>query len=97
MNVVFCEFESHRTPVLFFLRGYGGFGRFIKFILYSFAGKHHTEETKRKIGSANAVANKGKVTDFCWIKKDNEKSIRIRKSEIQSWLTNGWTKGRKMK
>jgi len=67
----------------------------------NFRGRHHTNETKDKqriyhigkhVGENNC--NYGK----CWIYSDIEnKSISIKKEDLQTWLDKGWIKGRKIK
>lgn len=60
----------------------------------------HSIETKMKIGKANSIHQKGeKNSQFgkCWIISESEKKcIIINKSELDYYLLNGWTKGRKM-
>lgn len=61
-----------------------------------FSGKHHTEESKKAIGKANSIHQKGKGNSqfgTCWITKENENK-KIKKSELDFWLMNGWKKGR---
>jgi hypothetical protein len=68
---------------------------------YDWSGKKHVEETKRKIGEANSKHQQGsKNSQFgtCWIFNDETKQcIKIKNTEINFYLINGWTKGRKMK
>ena len=67
----------------------------------AFRGKHHTEETKKKIGEKNSILLKGeKNPNFgkCWIYSKQKKiSISIKKEELDIYLSNGWIKGRKIK
>jgi group I intron endonuclease len=66
-----------------------------------FTGKFHDDETKLKIskshtgkhqGGANSMANK------CWVTNTLEKKSKpINKSDLQSYLQEGWTVGRRMK
>lgn len=67
----------------------------------SFSGRAHLEETKRKIGESNSKQQSGsKNSQFgtCWIFNDETKqSIKIKKDELQSYLDQGWFKGRKIK
>lgn len=61
-------------------------------------GKKHKEETKKKIGEANAIKQKGKNNSqygTCWIKKEKE-CKKIRKEELKKYLKEGWLKGRKI-
>ena len=62
-------------------------------------GLHHKENTKRKIGKKNSIHQRGKGNSQygkCWIYNDKE-SIRIKKEELEEYLTKGWIKGRKIK
>jgi len=64
-------------------------------------GRKHTDETKQKIGDANSKHQSGSGnSNFgnVWIHSLIEKkSIRVPGKELESWLTKGWLKGRKMK
>ena len=64
-------------------------------------GRHHSHETKTKIGKANAIAQKGeKNSQFgtCWVSHpEQKKSQRVNKGEVEGYLADGWVKGRKMK
>jgi hypothetical protein len=64
----------------------------------SFEGKHHTEETKIKIGIANAAHQRGERNSMYgkqWIYNiELKESKRIDKNEP---IPQGWLKGRKMK
>lgn len=65
----------------------------------NFTGKHHTNETKEKIGKANSIHQQGeKNSQFgtCWIHNSTE-SIRIKKENLDVYIKQGWIKGRKMK
>jgi hypothetical protein len=63
-----------------------------------FKGKHHTEETKKRIGAANAIAVQGVNNGAygkMWIHNPELKeSKRISKDDP---IPEGWVKGRKMK
>jgi hypothetical protein len=62
-------------------------------------GKHHSEESKKNIGKSNSVSQKGeKNSQFgtCWIIRSNENK-KINLSELESYLSQGWIKGRKLK
>lgn len=70
-------------------------------LLAIWTGKKHNEETKRKIGEKNSILQKGDKNsqfDTCWIYNLNIKeSKKIKNSELDKWISNGWIKGRKMK
>lgn len=66
----------------------------------SFLGKHHTEETKRKIGQANSKYKGPKNSQYgtCWVYSLQEnRNLKIQKDELDHFLKNGWIKGRKIK
>lgn len=67
----------------------------------SFLGKTHTEETKEKMRMAKKGKNKGNKNSqygTCWIYSlTAKKTIKIIKSELDSYLSKGWIKGRKNK
>lgn len=63
----------------------------------NFKGKHHTIETKRKIGEKNSFHQQGKKNSqygTCWIFNDKE-SIKIKKENLDEFLIQGWNKGRR--
>lgn len=64
----------------------------------SFKGKHHTKETKEKIGNANSIRQSGKNNNnygHCWIYKiETKECITIKKEDLQNYLNEGWQKGR---
>ena len=70
-------------------------------IVCTFKDKKHTEESKRKIGRANAIHQKGKNNSSygtCWIYSESSgESTKIKKEDLAIWLEKGWVKGRKMK
>jgi len=65
------------------------------------SGRTHSDETKRKIGEANSKRQSGSGnSNFgnVWLHSLEEKrSIRVPSDEVESWLSIGWVKGRKMK
>ena len=66
-----------------------------------FLGKKHTDESKKKIGKANAIQQKGKKNSqygTCWIYSESSgESTKIKKEDLSFHLARGWKKGRKMK
>lgn len=62
-------------------------------------GKKHTEETKKKIGAALSKAQRGSGNSqygTCWIYSVSGENKKIRKEDLESHLSMGWLKGRKM-
>jgi hypothetical protein len=62
----------------------------------NWVGKHHTEESKRKIGNANSLIQKGSNNSQYgtrWITNGNENK-KIKKEEQ---IPNGWRLGRQLK
>ena len=60
-------------------------------------GRKHKEESKKKIGEKNSINQKGENNSqfgTCWITNGKENK-KIKKEEINSYLCNGWCKGRK--
>jgi len=68
---------------------------------YSFKGRHHSTEAKKRIGKANSKHQSGNGNSqygTCWIYSTEEKrSMKISKDDLQEWIDRGWSKGRKMK
>jgi len=57
--------------------------------------KKHTEETKKKIGDKNSIALSGRKTGMCWVQNiELNKSIRIKKEDIDQYINTGWLRGR---
>jgi hypothetical protein len=66
----------------------------------SFKDNSHSEETKQKISekAKSRTGNKNSQFGTCWIYNNETKQcIKVKNTEIDSYLSNGWTKGRKMK
>lgn len=66
----------------------------------SWSGKTHSDETKNKISEKAKLRTGNKNSQFgtCWIYNDETKQcIKVKKIEIDSYISSGWTKGRKMK
>ena len=60
------------------------------------SGKHHTEESKKRIGEANSKIQSGVGNSqygTCWI-NDGSVAKKIKKEELEQWLASGWSKGR---
>ena len=65
----------------------------------TFTGKTHTEETRKRMQAAKigyGVGSTNSQYGSCWITKDG-KSIKIQKEQLDTHLTQGWVKGRKVK
>jgi hypothetical protein len=63
-------------------------------------GRSHSEDTKQKMSERAKLRTGNKNSQFgtCWIYNNETKQcIKIKNTEIDSYLANGWTKGRKMK
>ena len=64
----------------------------------TFTGKHHTEETKQKIGKTNAIKQTGSGNSNygkCWIYNlELKQSKSIKKEDLNQFLNKGWIKGR---
>jgi hypothetical protein len=61
-------------------------------------GRNHSIETKRKIGEANSKKQLGSSNSqfgTCWICKGSENK-KIKNYDLDSFLVNGWIKGRKI-
>lgn len=67
----------------------------------SFTGMSHSEESKRKIGISNSKSQSGEKNSqygTCWIfNEDLKESKRIKKFELENWISKGWKKGAKFK
>jgi hypothetical protein len=67
---------------------------------FIWTGRRHTKESKRKIGMANSIHQKGERNNrygTCWIYNiELKKSKSIKKEELQQWLDKGWKSGRKL-
>lgn len=60
-------------------------------------GRNHSEETKQKMSEAMKGQGKGSTNSqygTCWITKDGVNK-KIKKEEFNSYLNEGWLKGRK--
>jgi hypothetical protein len=66
---------------------------------FNWTGKKHSEETKRKIGEINSIKQKGENNSqfgTCWVTNGTENK-KIKPTELESYLNNGWKKGVKSK
>jgi group I intron endonuclease len=66
----------------------------------SFEGLSHSKETKQKMSEKAKLRTGNKNSQFgtCWIYNNETKQcIKVKNTEIDSYLADGWTKGRKMK
>lgn len=57
----------------------------------------HSEESKKKIGLASALKQKGEGNSqfgTCWISKDEVKK-KIKRSQLEDFINQGWSCGRK--
>ena len=67
----------------------------------NFTGRTHTEETKKKMSDSSkgkGAGNKNSQFGTCWIHNvETKRCIKIKNTEIDSYISEGWTKGRKMK
>lgn len=64
-------------------------------------GRHHKEETKQKwhetyLKTQHQQGEKNSQYGTCWI-HNNSESIKIKKEQLDEYISNGWIKGRKMK
>lgn len=64
-------------------------------------GKNHSEETKEKMSNSHRGKHDGCLnTQFntCWVYQPDElMNKKIKKEELDTYLEQGWLKGRKMK
>lgn len=60
----------------------------------TFTGKKHSEETKHKMRKPKNVGETNSQYGTCWITKESVNK-KIKKEELDSYLNEGWVKGRK--
>lgn len=70
-------------------------------LVHNLLGFHHTVETKQKMHETHLMnqhqqGEKNSQYGTCWIHNDKE-SIKIKKEQLEEYISNGWIKGRKMK
>jgi hypothetical protein len=73
-------------------------GRREKYYFYDWTGKSHSEEAKNKMRESSKGIGKGdKNSQYgtCWITNGSE-SKKVRKIELETYISQGWGKGRKM-
>ena len=66
----------------------------------AFKGKHHTEESKQKIGEKNKqlVGKRNGSFGTVWIYNESlEQNKKVKKEEVETFLAQGWKLGRKTK
>jgi hypothetical protein len=64
----------------------------------TFTGRKHTQETKDLMGKIRSEQSKGEGNSqygTCWIIKDGVNK-KIKKENLDDYLNNGWSKGRKI-
>ncbi len=65
---------------------------------FHWTGRKHKEDTKKKIGEKLKVAQSGaKNSQYgtCWVyHSETNKNLKIKKEQLQTYLTNGYVKGR---
>ena len=75
--------------------------RMLKGARNSFSGETHTEETKKKIGEANSIHQRGNSNSQygkMWVYNDELKvNKRIEDKELEDMINLGYKKGMKMK
>jgi hypothetical protein len=67
-----------------------GMHLYYKYNDHAWIGRHHSEESKKKIGKANSIHQQGS-------KNSNYGNCWIPKKDLKKWLDLGWKKGRKVK
>lgn len=63
----------------------------------TFTGKKHSDETKKLMSekAKERVGEKNSQFGTCWINNGKE-AKKIKKEDLNTWLDNGWVKGRKL-
>lgn len=89
--------QQFKEKLLNSWKGQFKLGRFV----CSFLGKQHTKETRTQMSKSHQgkhSANKNSQFGTCWIHSLIEKkNKKINKEDLESYLVQGWVKGRKMK
>ena len=69
-------------------------------LFHIWVGRHHSKETIQKMKQSHQKnkqsGEKSPQFGTCWIHNDI-KSIKIKKEQLEEYISNGWIKGRKMK
>ena len=68
--------------------------KFVDGARYDWTGKRHSPETIQKMRRPKNLGESNSQFGTCWICNDEEVK-KIKKEDLQSWLDNGWRKGRK--
>lgn len=74
-------------------------GRREKTYFYDWNGKTHSDETKQKMSESSKGIGIGKTNSqygTCWITKDGQNK-KIKKEELDTFISQGWERGRKLK
>jgi hypothetical protein len=66
-----------------------------KGVFYDWTGRKHSPETKEKMSKPKNQGEKNSQYGTCWITKDGLNK-KIKKEELDTYLTEGWVKGRKL-
>lgn len=72
-------------------------GKIDRCINYNWNGKNHSEETKQLISEKRKGTGVGETNSqygTCWITKDGVNK-KIKKEDLETYLNEGWVKGRK--
>jgi hypothetical protein len=69
-------------------------GRREKTYFYDWNGKSHSDETKEKMRKSKNKGSANPQFGTCWITNGNE-AKKIKKEDLDSYLKEGWRKGRK--
>lgn len=94
----FAKVHSNKVSKNNSLRKSKGFKQFGDKPILGFTGKVHSEETKEKMRKSKNVGEANSQFGKCWIFNDFEKrNMKIYIEDLDLWLKDGWSKGRKIK